>query len=214
MKIFDPMQYSRLIISLQNYLLGARYYTALKALDFAKRKHLGFRKDGLTPEFQHQVEIALYITTLRDVEDEEKCIIAAILHDVLEDYPEITTADVQDVIGPQNIRPIILLSKEICGIRQHSSSKTYFESIASDAVASIVKGSDRVHNQRTMGGVFTLTKQQQYIEETEEYFLPMLKTAAGLFPLQYLAYMNIRTMLKTQIELITETITAGLDITT
>lgn len=45
-------------------------------------------------------------------------------------------------------------------------------------------------------------KQREYIEETKHYFLPMLKHAAGLFPMQYLAYMNIRTMLKSQIELL------------
>jgi hypothetical protein len=53
-----------------------------------------------------------------------------------------------------------------------------------------------------MIGVFTPEKQQAYVHETEKYFLPMLKTASNLHPMQYLAYMNIRTILKTQVNLV------------
>lgn len=208
MSNFDPYRYSRLSIALQNYLLGAKYYTALKAFDYAKKIHTGLRKDGLTPEFQHQIEIALFITTLRDVEDEEGCIVVALLHDILEDYPNISPHDLEVTIGPDNTRSIVYISKFVQGKKRTDTFDDYFYCIGKDVRASIVKGCDRVHNLRTMGNAFTLDKQKEYVKETETYFLPMLKRAAGLFPMQHLAYMNIRTMLKTQVELITATIEA------
>lgn len=198
-------RYSKLLIALQNYLHGARYYEALKALDFAKAIHVGTRKDGITPEFQHQVEIALYITTLRNLIDEEGCIVAAILHDVLEDYPHITKSDVGQLTNEQRTFAVVLLSKEIGGEPIHftgTTLDTYFENISRCDIASVVKGSDRIHNLQSMHGVFTPAKQRQYIDETKQYFLPMLKRAAGKFPSQYLAYMNMRTVIKNQVELI------------
>lgn len=196
-------KYSKLSIALQNYLHGAKYFRALKAFAFAKGIHTGFRKDGITPEFQHQIEIALFIITLKGLDDEEDCIIAAILHDVLEDYPRYGMRELVDLVGEQSAHSVKLLSKSIHGVDLYKENpSSYFYHIGGDAVSSIVKGCDRVHNLRTMVGVFTIEKQQQYLMETVGYFLQMLKMAAGNFPSQYLAYMNIRTMLKTQMELI------------
>lgn len=195
-------RHSKLLIALQNYLCGAKYYDALKAFDFAKKIHIGTRKDGITPEFQHQLEIALFITTLRDLDDEEGTIIGALLHDVLEDYPFVTTQQLIDLIGTDRIQPIILVSKYINGQQTYKFEQEYFHRISQDPIASIIKGSDRIHNLRTMHDAFTLVKQEQYVYETQTFFLPMLKVACGQFPTQYLAYMNIRTMIKTQLELI------------
>ena len=196
-------KYAKLSIALQNYLHGAKYFRALKAFAFAKGIHTGFRKDGVTPEFQHQIEIALFIITLKNLDNEESCIIAAILHDVLEDYPQYGMSVLIDLVGEQDARSVKLLSKSIHGIdRYKENPQSYFYMIGGDSTASIVKGCDRIHNLRSMVGVFTIEKQQQYLVETISYFLHFLKVAAGNFPSQYLAYMNIRTMLKTQMELI------------
>lgn len=195
-------RYQKLSIALQHYLHGARYYDALRAYDFGKSIHTGMRKDGITPEFQHQIEIALFLTTLRDIQDEEGAIITAILHDVLEDYSHISAHEIQNLVGKERAQSIIVISKDIQGKKQYSDMIDYFDAVGCDIRASMVKGADRVHNLRTMHGAFTPTKQESYVEETKTYFLPMLKNAVGLYPQQYLAYMNIRTMLKTQMELI------------
>lgn len=195
-------RYPKLSIALQNYLHGAKYYDALRAFDFGKSIHTGLRKDGSTPEFQHQIEIALFITTLRNVQDEEGTIIAAILHDVLEDYPHLSPHDITNIVGAERARSVIVMSKEIHGRKTYDTLDQYFDQIGMDIRASIAKGCDRIHNQSTMQGAFTTTKQALYVEETEDYFLPMLKLAAGQYPTQYLAYMNIRTMLKTQVSLV------------
>ena len=195
-------QFQKLHIALQNYLYGARYHRALKAFDLAKKYHTGFRKDGVTPEFQHQLEIALFITTLKDVANEEEAIIVALFHDLLEDYPEVTVERISQLVGIGPTNSIVAISKQIHGHTQHQLMGHYFAAIAKDQEASLVKGCDRIRNLQTMIGVFSTEKQKDYVVETKTFFLPMLKEAAGLFPTQYLAYMNIRTMLKSQIELI------------
>ena len=79
-------RYEKLSIALKYYLVGKKYDTALRAMTFAKNYHTGMRKDGITPEIQHQIEIALYITTLKNIRDEQNVIAVALLHDVMEDY--------------------------------------------------------------------------------------------------------------------------------
>lgn len=202
-------RYTKLSIALQHYLLGARYYRALAAYDFARKQHIGWRKDKVTPEFQHQIEIALFITTLRDLQDEEGCIVVALLHDTLEDYPSISTANLVDIVGTEDTKSVISLSKFIHGKQSYGDLFDYFDRIAVNLNSSIVKGCDRIHNLKTMHSAFTKEKQQQYVEETEQFFLPMLKKATGLYPKQHLAYMNIRTMLKTQMELIKSALEAS-----
>ncbi len=195
-------RHQKLLIALQHYLYGAKYYTALKAFDLAKRVHTGYRKDGITPEFQHQVEIALYIITLRDIEDEEGAIVCALLHDILEDYDHVTTSQLRDLVGIDYTNSVIILSKNINGMKTYGEIQEYYDAISNNKLSSIAKGCDRIHNLGSMVGVFTPTKQETYIYETEHFFLPLLKDAAGQFPKQHLSYMNIRTTLKLQVELI------------
>lgn len=52
-------------ISLRYFLQGAEYFLALEAMQFAQQYHRGVRKDGVTPEFDHQISIAHFVRTLR-----------------------------------------------------------------------------------------------------------------------------------------------------
>lgn len=191
--------FDKLFTALKYYLLGKGYFIALKALDFAKHYHNGFRKDGVTPELQHQIEICLYITTLPDIQDEETALAAALLHDVMEDF-DIEESVMVNKFGIEITREVRLLSKKYKGIKK--SPEYYFHDIAASSVSSIVKGSDRIHNIQSMVGVFTFEKQRKYIDEVEQYFIPMLKDAKYNFPEQSKAYFNIIHMLRNQLELI------------
>ena len=192
-------RYQKLSIALKYYLIGKNYVRALEAFKFAADRHVGKRKDGVTPEFQHQIEIALHVTTLKDLINEEDCIIAALLHDVQEDH-NVDSETIGRLFGSDIQRAAWRLTKEFSSYKKNSEE--YFTEIAKDPIASIVKGCDRVHNLNSMPGVFTKEKQQEYIKEAEENFLKMLKKAADNFPKQHLAYMNIRHMIKTQISLV------------
>ena len=185
-------RYEKLLISLRYYLIGRRYHTALKALDFAQKIHTGTRKDGKTPEFQHQVEMALYITTLKDLINEEETITCALLHDVVEDYPAFYN-EMSDLF-PQEIMATCMSLNNT-----DKDKPNYYKMIQTDSIASIVKGADRIHNVGSMVGVFTKEKQKKYVEEIEQFILPMLKQARDKFPEQILAYFNIMTILRSQV---------------
>ena len=188
-------RYTKLEIALRYYLKGARYNQALEAMEFAKEWHHGFRKDGTTPEFQHQIEIALYCISLKGLIDEEAVITAALLHDTIEDHKN--AEPLMEEKFDENIMNVCRLLD-----KTGKEYKDYFERIATHPIASIVKGADRVHNVNSMVGVFSKEKQNKYIEEVNTYFLPMLKTARKLYPVQLDAYFNIMHMLRSQVNLL------------
>lgn len=64
-----------------------------------------------------------------------------------------------------------------------------------------IKGIDRVHNLTTMLGGFKPQKRVEYIQETQEYVLPMLKQARRNFPDQECVYENLKFIIINQINL-------------
>ena len=187
--------YEKMYTALKYYMLGCGYIKAVEALHYAREFHNGTRKDGITPEFQHQVEIALYVTTLKDVEDEQRCLIAVFLHDVPEDFG-VSLHDLERRWGDITREDVWCMTKKYRG--EVKDKDQYYKTIATNPVASICKGSDRIHNVNSMNGVFTIDKQESYIDEVERLVLPMLKQAKLNFPHQSSAYSNIQHMLKSQ----------------
>lgn len=196
--------FEKKLLTLRQQLIGARYYGALAALDFAMAYHTGTRKDGITPEFQHQVEIALYALTLADVKYREEVIATIMLHDVREDYG-ITQYEISELFDDNDFagrvgRAVENMTKEWRGERK--DEVLLFEAMANDPIASIAKGCDRIHNLGSMVGVFKIEKQKEYLEEVDRLFIPMLKAARKRFSYQHNAYMNILHMMRSQYELI------------
>jgi (p)ppGpp synthase/HD superfamily hydrolase len=194
-------KYDKLKISLRYYLLGKSYSSSLMALNIAQKVHNGLRKDNITKEFQHQLEMALYITTLKDLMDEEKCLTACLLHDLIEDYPSsIEAYNIKSVFGEEIYRICYLLNRN--NYKEDLANKYYYENIAKSEIASIVKGTDRMHNISTMTNVFSKDKMIKYISETKDYVLPMLKESRNSFPQQIQSYFNIIDNLRQQIRII------------
>lgn len=185
--------YSKLGIQLKGYLKGRGFHKALEAFDFAKKYHTGFRKDGITPEFQHQIEICLFITTLKELRDEENTLIATLLHDVREDY-HVEHSEIEKKFGPVAANAVEKLTKVFKGVKK--DTLLYFDEIAQCPIASIVKLADRINNVSSMVGVFTIKKQEEYLFEIKEYFLPLLKKVRGHFPDQSQSYYGMSTFLK------------------
>lgn len=201
-------KFSKLYIALKYRLLGMGYFKALVALEKGREIHDGFRKDGVTPEYQHQLEIALYVLTLKGITQLEEVIVCALLHDTLEDYPErVNQSWIVSNFGTEVLKTLQYLDKT-----QWKDYPLYFSNLSQDRNGSIVKLSDRINNFQSMNrGKFTIEKQKKYAQEVKEYFLPMSKKARKLFPEQMDAYFNIETMLKNQYELIELFINKGND---
>ncbi len=180
---------------LRSWILGKEWWTAHKALEFAREKHSGMRKDGVTPEFHHQVQIALSARTLLPFTlHPEDTLVACFLHDVLEDFDEVEEDDIRNQFGPRVFAAVNLLTKKRRGASKPYS--TYFDALATDPIASVVKGLDRCHNIWTMRGVFKRSKRDDYINEVDTWFVPMLRKARRAFPQQEPCYQNILHQLR------------------
>ena len=171
------------------------YYRVLKAIDIMERFHTGFRKDGVTPNIVHQYSIFNHLKTLHAyMVNPVATFIAAFLHDTYEDFPE-SDAELKREF-PEEYEYIVRVSKIRNGVK--IAYDQYFDEMQNCVVCSMIKAVDRIHNISTMIGVFKAEKQMKYLEEVDQWFLPMLKYARRKFPTQELAYENLKTMLLVQ----------------
>lgn len=197
-------KFKKKLLVLRSLLAGLEYHNALDALEFAQKHHTGTRKDGFTPEFDHQISIALFALTLPNLMFREEVIATIMLHDVREDY-HVTDHEVRALFPDTGFadrvsRAVENMTKEWRGAKKDEVA--LFEAMSEDPIASIAKGCDRIHNLQSMIGVFSLEKQKKYVEEVKRLFLPMLKKARRNFSRQRNAYENIKHMLVSQLELI------------
>lgn len=187
-------------IALKYWLLGKGWKMASEAFELAGTYHIGTRKDGITPEFGHQIQVAHYIRTLHEhLLFPEETIATALLHDIREDY-DIADEEIRGRFSDRVADAVDAMTKKFRGHRR--DPRLVFDQIAKDPVASVAKGADRIHNQHTCQGVFSPTKIREYIGETEEFFLPMLRTARNKFPSQEPVYENMKFVLLSQMQLL------------
>jgi (p)ppGpp synthase/HD superfamily hydrolase len=192
--------YNKLFTSLRYFLQGRKMYNAVTALEYASHFHNGKRKDGVTPEFQHQLEIAHYVRAFEPhLSYPEETFAAIALHDVCEDA-DVGFIEIESKFGKLAADAVKLMTKKHRG--EKKDTKTYFSEVFSHPISSVGKGGDRIHNHQSMVGVFTREKQISYIEETETYILPGLKKARREIPQQEPVYENMKYMLKSQIALL------------
>lgn len=190
-------RHDKLMISLRYWLLGKEYYNALDALDFAPKFHQGFRKDGVTPNFQHQLEIAHYIRLFdSELMYSEETIAAGLLHDTPEDNETVEHSFIQERFGKTVGDAVFLLDKN------GKDLETYHAGCATNPISSIVKPSDGINNFGSMIGVYTREKQLAKIHELENKFLPIAKKGRRSFPRQEKAYENIKFVLNSQLSML------------
>ena len=194
---------------LRHWLLGRNYHQALKAMELGLTLHTGLRKDG-TPEFLHQISQVQFARTLENeliYPEETFCVL--FLHDGPEDHG-LSLDLVRDQFGDRVWHSTELFTDVDMGGNEKPLA-AYFDVMQFDPIASLGKGIDRMHNFQTMIGVFTPEKQLRYLQEGDDYIIPMLKKARKRFTQQEKAYHNVLHVLRIQMELI-RTIRNGEDI--
>lgn len=177
-----------------------RNFTMAKsALLFAEQYHAGLRKDDITPEFEHQLDISFYVIKLKGVNQLEQLLAIALLHDLREDYGHLVSEhDIELITGPELAKSVALLNKYHPD-GSPKKKKAYYREMALDPLASLAKGLDRIHNMYAMRGVFDIEKQLRYARDVTEYIIPMLQKAAHAFPHQILAYERLCKLLTQQV---------------
>ena len=155
-----------------------------RALYYIRSKHDGqFRKKGKfsdahVPYIIHPLMMACHAQSMGLTDD--VLLSVTLLHDVCEDCG-VDPCDLP--FSKRIIRAVDLLTKkEIPGLTKEERNKAYYKDIATDPVASMVKIIDRCNNVSTMAQAFSDAKLSEYIEETETYVLPLLKTVKQNYP--------------------------------
>lgn len=202
--------YNKLIVQIKSYHPSSDFRMVRKAYEVAKEAHKNqFRKSG-EPFFIHPLNVALILAELKL---DKETIIAAILHDVVEDT-EITTEYLEQEFDTEvaflvdgvtklaNLQMTVAhecLSKE--ALKQESFRKLIM-AMSEDIRVIIIKLADRLHNMRTME--FQKPERQVAIsKETMDIYCPIAKrlgisivqTELQDLSMQYIypeAYRNIR----------------------
>ena len=155
------------------------------AYDMAKYGHRNqFRESGAR-YFEHLRATAIILVDEFGITDVE-LIIAALLHDMLEDSFLLTPERIRITFGDRVSMLVATVSKPKKGDPRFKSDserhKWYFEQIANSCVeAKLLKLADRLQNVRTLGSC-SLEKQKRKIVETREVYIPLITDVAGEYP--------------------------------
>lgn len=145
--------------------------TISEAFLFGQKAHEGqLRKDG-SPFFDHPASVSLI---LAELEMDQDTIIAALLHDTVEDTA-VTLEDVVKIFGDSiaalvdGVTKLEIINYETKQERQVENLRKMFLAMSSDIRVILIKLADRLHNIRTLGAM-TLEKQKEKAEETIEIY--------------------------------------------
>ncbi len=181
------------------------WYRAVRALEYAIEKHDGMmRKDGITPYILHPVQVANFLMTLPSLSSHDRrhrvtTVSVGLTHDIIEDCG-VSYQTLAGDLGSEIADGTEVMSKVVDGVKK--TELQYFGALGKHIVGSLAKPADRIHNQSTMPGAFTLEKAVRTVEFTREWILPMVKVARRRFPAQELAYENMKVTLNTQIDMV------------
>lgn len=163
---------SKMYTYLKGFAMGLEWPDTLSALTFARTAHKDQLRKGGEPYIVHPLTVACHAVALNLKED--SLVAAAILHDV----PEDCGVRWKDL-------PVSDYTKDVVRRLTHVKGEPlapYYREIGENRTASMVKLLDRCDNVSTMAGVFSEEKIHQYIQETREFVLPLLRQTKDHWP--------------------------------
>jgi guanosine-3',5'-bis(diphosphate) 3'-pyrophosphohydrolase len=139
----------------------------LEALDFAAQRHSAQRRKGpdAAPYVNHLIEVATLVASVAQVDDVE-VLMAAVLHDVLEDTPT-TSGEVSERFGERVCRFVEALSDDKSLPRRRRREITLAELPAMDALTKIVKLADLTSNIKLLPPTWSEEHKREYLEWSE-----------------------------------------------
>ena len=201
---------ARMITYVGAYCNAKGLYQTKKALAFAREKHNGqYRKPGHSderiPYIYHPLLLTCHALAL-GLEDDD-LLSACLLHDVCEDCGvEISELPVNDATR----EAVRLLTKPENFGKTDPEYRTYYEGIAGNRIALIVKLLDRCNNISSMANSFTDEHMAEYIKETQEYIHPLMKRARDEYPEYSNQLFLIRYHMNSVLETVRHHMRAGL----
>src|SRR5579872_7102348 len=145
-----------------------------RAYVYAMRAHGEQTRASGDPYFSHPLEVAAILT---DLKLDDATIVAAMLHDTIEDT-EATRAEIDQIFGHEigvlvegltKLKRLDLVSREA---KQAENLRKLLLAIADDVRVLLVKLADRLHNMRTLQFV-PAEKRERIAEETLDIYAPL-----------------------------------------
>ena len=189
-KLYDE---ERMFTYVKTMALSHRLDQTCRALPFAREQHAGqFRKgSGQVPYIVHPLNMACHALAMGLLEDD--LLATVLLHDVCEDCG---VAPEELPVGERVQKAVALLTfRREVGETKHEAKARYFAVLSECPEAVMAKLLDRCNNVTFMAHGFTPEKLREYIAETREFVLPLLRQARREYP----QYNNALYLLKYQI---------------
>jgi RelA/SpoT family (p)ppGpp synthetase len=145
-----------------------------RAYVYAMVAHGEQKRASGDPYFSHPLEVAAILT---DLKLDDATIVAALLHDTIEDT-ESTRTEIDQIFGPEigalvdgltKLKRLELVSREA---KQAENLRKLLLAIADDVRVLLVKLADRLHNMRTLEFVPEASR-QRIAEETLDIYAPL-----------------------------------------
>ena len=150
------------------------------AFEFAREAHSPQKRKSGEPYIIHPVNVARIVA--EELELGADPVIAAFLHDVVEDTPY-TIDDIRERFGDEVAFLVGVVTKEKKDIYVHSKQVDNFRQILAsmqyDVRALLIKLADRLHNMRTLSSMKP-DKQMKIAGETDYFYAP-LANRLGLY---------------------------------
>jgi guanosine-3',5'-bis(diphosphate) 3'-pyrophosphohydrolase len=164
----------RLCAVLSGYLEPNQVNECYQAYEFGAAAHTGqFRRSG-EAYICHPVAVAI---SLAEIRMDTNCIMAAILHDVLEDTP-VTKEELAQRFGPDvaelvdGVTKLTKIDSKSHAETQAENVRKMFLAMAKDLRVIMVKLADRLHNMQTLG-VMPAGKKRRIARETLDIYAPI-----------------------------------------
>ena len=155
-------------------------YQTAKALPYAREKHGGVFRDGEqsnVPYINHPLTMVCEALAMQLYDDD--ILSALMLHDVVED----TSARLSELPVNEETKELVrLMTKDPEPEDEAASKKAYYDELAKNPKAALVKCFDRVNNLSNMALGFTRVRMAKYVEETEKYVVPLLRVIKDKAP--------------------------------
>src|SRR5579871_1218866 len=165
---------SQLLDKLEGYLPAQQVERVREAYDYGAEKHLGQKRLSGEPYITHPVAVADILADLRLDAD---TLVAAILHDVIEDTPT-AKAEIASIFGQvvaELVDGVSKLDQIQFKNRQEAQAESFRKMLLAmvrDIRVIMVKLADRMHNMRTLG-VMPPVKRRRIARETLEIYAPI-----------------------------------------
>jgi GTP diphosphokinase / guanosine-3',5'-bis(diphosphate) 3'-diphosphatase len=165
---------SQLLDKLEGYLAPAQVERVREAYDFGAERHQGQKRVSGEPYITHPVAVA---DILADLKLDADTLVAAILHDVIEDTPT-AKAEIASVFGQvvaELVDGVSKLDQIQFKNRQEAQAESFRKMLLAmvrDIRVIMVKLADRMHNMRTLG-VMPPVKRRRIARETLEIYAPI-----------------------------------------